>query len=141
MRTTLLPAGEWTAPGERHVQPKVIELKHCRFELWPDCCRTVFADGAYCTAAPEDTDAYRAHALSLGYGADTFRMCVDHEYLHNVVAEALWDKPSPAIWDVAHGVSRDRGYEERIVLTVQRWLTQLNELHAFRQARAASPHC
>ena len=106
-----------------------ISLKFCTFEIADWFCRTVFPDGTSVTAVPQDDDTeYVARALSLGYGTNTIAMCIEHEYLHNVLGELCFNGPSPALWDVAHGVKADRGWEEEAVLTLQRRLNELRKV-------------
>lgn len=38
---------------------------------------------------PHDTDAYRASAAALGYGADTLQMCREHDPLHAALCDWL----------------------------------------------------
>lgn len=93
---------------------------------------TVFFDGSRVPACPEDTDEYRATALRLGYGADTWSMCRDHELGHSWLAvsrgvgefAARLDY-SPTLWAVAHGgVFWDAVREEKVVLEWQRQLVK-----------------
>lgn len=66
-------------------------------------CMTVLPDGKRVPACPHDTDEYRATAERLGYGADTTRMCIEHELAHNWLDHALGMPVSPVMHAVAHG--------------------------------------
>lgn len=69
------------------------------------------ADHAFCTtlypglpaidAAPQDTDEYRARAVSLGYGDDTAAMSKDHEAGHHLLAGLLGLPCSPTMRGIA----------------------------------------
>lgn len=74
------------------------------FNVYPEIrrCETVFADGTVVHAEPEDNDAYRACARELGYGDDTWGLCVSHELFHSLLAMADGRVVSPALWAVAH---------------------------------------
>jgi hypothetical protein len=74
------------------------------FNVYPELrrCETVFADGTSVAAEPEDNDAYRACAKELGYGDDTWGLCVSHELFHCLLALAEGRVVSPALWAVAH---------------------------------------
>lgn len=63
---------------------------------------TVFPDGTNVWAEPQDTDAYRATAERLGYGADTLQMCLDHELLHSVNAAFQGLPWSPTLYHLRH---------------------------------------
>lgn len=97
----------------------------CTVETWDaaQTCRTQFADGASVTAAPEDTDSYRATARTLGYGADTWSQCWQHEVLHTWLACRIGLRYSPTLRLVALG--RNGGQadmqanEENLVLGLQ----------------------
>lgn len=106
--------------------PVVFDLGACRFEVWPAerYCRTVFPDGSVVHATPEDTDEYRATAERLGYGADTWRMCFEHELMHSMVSRAEGFSLSPVLADVAHGRggSPAHAIEETKVMEFQRKL-------------------
>jgi hypothetical protein len=54
-------------------------------------------------AEPEDTDAYRARAIALGYGSDTAAMSRDHELGHHLLAHWLGLPHSPTLYAVAGG--------------------------------------
>jgi hypothetical protein len=90
----------------------------------PEYVETQFPDGTLVPAVPEDTDAYRATARSLGYGADTARMNREHDPLHSWLAEKLGLPHSPVLWAVAHGTlaQGDFGAEEALTLAFQRLL-------------------
>ena len=54
-------------------------------------------------AEPEDTDAYRARAIALGYGSDTAAMSRDHELGHHLLAHWLGLPHSPTLHAIAGG--------------------------------------
>ncbi|GAC1495954.1 MAG: hypothetical protein NVS1B6_00600 [Steroidobacteraceae bacterium] len=98
-------------------------------DYWPEgqYLETVFPDGATVPAAPQDTDEYRATAEDLGYGADTMRLCLEHEVLHTAIAELRGESFSQVLRDVADGKAGEasHGEEETRVLNFQKLLNQL----------------
>jgi hypothetical protein len=100
-----------------------LRIGHSTFEVWPDSLRTILPDGSQVTAAPEDTAAYRERARLMGYGDDTFRMSLDHELAHSLVADLLGLDESPALLRVAHGEgpTAETNLEEDAVLALQRF--------------------
>ena len=54
-------------------------------------------DGREIKAWPQEDEAYRARAVELGYGADTFAMSRDHEILHSLIAVWLGLPESPTL--------------------------------------------
>ena len=81
---------------------KTLEFRHCWVNSTLGYTETCYHDGTRVTATPEDSDAYRANALALGYGTDTASLSRDHEILHTFLAEALGYGSSPTLWAVAH---------------------------------------
>lgn len=104
-----------------------IRLGACTFEIWPAHVRTILPLGEV-TAAPQDDDDYGARAVELGYGADRFAMCRDHELVHCWLAALLGLDASPALTAVATGrplSAEASGIEEAAVLAVQRFARSL----------------
>ena len=88
---------------------------------------TVFPDGRVVPARPEDSDSYRETARECGYGENTFRMCLHHELLHAILAEAQGLPYSPTIRAVAEG--RDGSLEEESrVMQFQRRLVEVSKI-------------
>lgn len=104
-----------------------LPMNHGSFEVHDFGCRTVYPDGLTVLAAPQDDAAYRATAARLGYGGDTLRMCIEHEYLHSCIAEALYGLPSASLRAVA--ARRDHGprewREEGLVMDLQERMGRL----------------
>jgi hypothetical protein len=89
---------------------------------------TQFPDGTRVPAAPQDTDQYRATAMALGYGENTWRLCREHEIAHTTLMQALGLMYSPTLWAVAHGAHGqipgspgEMAAEEKLVLAYQEW--------------------
>ncbi len=103
-------------------------FKHCWAHVSPGYTETVFADGTSVTAMPEDSDAYRAHARTLGYGDDAAALSREHEILHTFLAEACGFGSSPTLWAVAHRQTGDvapiwaQEEEEVLVLAFQAYI-------------------
>lgn len=103
---------------------EVRELGIVQVRIFEDAryLETLFEDGTKVGAAPQDTDDYRATAERLGYGADTWSMCREHEIAHTFVTQALGLPYSPTLWAVAHGHHNGEMWaEEELVLAYQRW--------------------
>jgi hypothetical protein len=74
--------------------------------------------------APEQIEAYAERAREHGYD-DPWQACVEHDALHQLVAEWLGWSSSLSLWIAAHPVSILRGiirWEDVIVLSMQRLL-------------------
>lgn len=104
----------------------VYTLGRTVFEVWPDSCRTILPDGASVAAAPQDTDAYRATAQRLGYGADTLRMSIEHDLLHIFLCDILGLNESPTLRRVANKTEENTisFLEEDMVIAVTRFCNQ-----------------
>lgn len=109
---------------------EIMRLHSCLVRIFDQAhyLETVFPDGHKVGAAPEDTDEYRATAERIGYGADTWKLCRDHEMAHTVLMQTLGLAYSPTLWAVAHGEAKEisgspgeMGAEEELVLAFQHW--------------------
>jgi hypothetical protein len=82
------------------------DMGSCLLQVWPEgrYCQSVFPDATTVPAAPQDNESYRNMARELGYGEDTWRMCVEHELLHTMLAQMDGRPYSPTLFAVAHGV-------------------------------------
>lgn len=78
-------------------------------------------------ACAQDSDEYRARAVSLGYGDDTARMSREHELGHALLAHLLGLASSPTMYGIAlHGAAEGPYWpawrdEEACVLALQRY--------------------
>lgn len=104
-----------------------IDLKYCRCEVWPEqkLVSTVFPCGAIVSGTREENQQNIIEAESQGYKGENivWRSLVDHELLHSLVAEILFDQPSKVL-ETEAGIrfhpSWERYEEEAIVLASQR---------------------
>jgi hypothetical protein len=101
---------------------RVIRIGGTLIEIWSgNCARTTLPTGRVLMAAPQDNAAYRQRAIELGYGKDTFRMCVEHETAHTMIACALGLPYSQTLDKAAQAITgtalHDR--EEAIILALQ----------------------
>lgn len=110
--------------------PQVLQLGQCQVRIFDEVkyLETLFSDGTRVPAAPEDNQAYRENAERLGYGADTWAMCREHEIAHTQLMQLLGLPHSPSLWSVAHGTNRnivgcpgEMAAEENLVMAYQRW--------------------
>jgi hypothetical protein len=108
-----------------------INLKYARYEVWPDkrlVRTTLLYNGMFCDGA-RDEHAWQniREAESQGYkGKDcVWRSLVEHEFLHSLVAEVLFDRPSLVMTTEAGGEFTplwQRYEEEAICLACQVYL-------------------
>jgi hypothetical protein len=87
----------------RRDNPRVtIKLKYAAVS-WTDYgCITRFEDGTEVECWPHETPHYRIVAARLGYGDDILAYSREHDAAHSMLAEWMFDKPSPILWGVAH---------------------------------------
>ncbi len=120
-----------------------LALPHSTVWVYPDqrLVLTILPDWKECYATREDTEENRQEALDQGYtGPDAvWRSLVDHEVLHNLISDWLWNRPSPTLEHEA-GVRRveygKRLFEEALVLAFQRYVNtgeQWPALYPFAQ--------
>lgn len=112
----------------------VYRFPRCIFRVFPNTggyCETIFDDGATVPAAPELTEDYARRAAEMGYaaGADGLeRSCIEHEFLHNWLADYRGLLYSPGLWATAHGELSDHvslqklNEEEWVVREFQTWM-------------------
>jgi hypothetical protein len=104
---------------------KTITLKYAVIEPTDLGCRVYFQDGKFCDAHAHATDHYKLITARLGYGHDTLAYCREHEFAHCFLEEKFFDRPSKALWAVAHGPMLSgphSAYEEIAAQTFQRFL-------------------
>jgi hypothetical protein len=92
-------------------------------EVWPHGTRVILADGKEVHGEPNNDDAYRCMAESLGYGPDTLKMCQHHDLAHVALAHFMGLSESPTLRRVAEGLgSTDlTNWEEAFVLSAVRF--------------------
>jgi len=105
-----------------------IPLKYCTFEVWKAqrTVATVFPSGHTCAGTRADTEQNRTEAESQGYTGPgetiVWRSLVEHELLHNLLAEVVYDRPS-RVMETESGKAFHpswlRYYEEAQVLAAQ----------------------
>lgn len=107
-----------------------IPLKYCTYEIWSESrsVRTVFPDGLSCGGMRDESDPVNIkEAEAEGYiGADSvWRSLVEHELLHSIICEVLFDRPSNVLrseaGDVTFYSARQKYEEEVLVLSFQEW--------------------
>lgn len=107
-----------------------VKFKGCVVRIWFErqYLETIFPDQTRVPAAPNFDPDSRRLAAELGYGDGpdaTWRMSLQHELAHTVVAEHLGQPFSLALWLTAHGAVGRRGVisgEEGRVLALQAFL-------------------
>ena len=99
-----------SASRRRDRRLKEIVFRACVVRIYHDAqfVETIFPDGAKAPAAPNNDADSRARALRIGYGADLWRMTVEHELAHTFTAEARGDEVSIVLHYVAHGGDQRR---------------------------------
>lgn len=84
---------------------------------------TTLAGGVEVNAWPHRTAEYYATAYQLGYGDNVYRMCLEHETAHSLLAHWLGLPESPTMRQVANGgeATPMSNLEEDAVLAIQRF--------------------
>lgn len=118
-------------------QYRKIQLKYATYEIFPShagtngnrSVRTTFSDGLYAGAIRDESDPVNIiQAQSEGYTGESivWKSLVDHELLHSIVAEILFDRPSVVLRTEAGCASFwplwERYEEEMLVLGMQIYL-------------------
>ena len=81
----------------------ILTLKHCTFEVRDGAAWTRFEDGAECANwVPDDGGHFAAIAREVGF-SDPQVYLVQHELLHSLVPQVLFDRPGYVVWMMAHG--------------------------------------
>lgn len=114
-------------PGE--TPRDIADFGAVRVQCGPDwTCTHDARTGRTVFGAPEPTPAYALLARQIGYGADTARMCVDHELMHSALAHLLGLPASPTLTRVAVDPAAPATdltrLEEMAVLAVQAYALQ-----------------
>lgn len=114
-----------------------VKLKYCTYEIWRDdvdgtkSVRTIFPDGLSCGATRDEKDPLNIQeAVTEGYSVygrhAVWRSLIDHEFLHSLMSEILFDRPSLVLreqaGDNAFVPARIKYEEEILVLFFQEWL-------------------
>lgn len=109
----------------------IINLKYVRFEVWRDqrCVASILRSSSHtCVGSRPDTQENREEAGRQGYTPDengVWQSLVEHELLHSLVAEVMFDRPSSVILTESGAEttpSWERYEEEAVVLSIQRLL-------------------
>ena len=80
-----------------------IRLKFCEFSVRDGAAWTTFEDGTSCANwVPDDNGEFAAIGRECGF-ADPQIYLVQHELLHSLVPEVLFDRPGYVVWMMAHG--------------------------------------
>jgi hypothetical protein len=80
-----------------------VNLKHAVFEVRDGAAWTRFEDGAECANwIPKDGGHFATIAREVGFN-DPQTYLVQHELLHSLVPEVLFDRPGYVVWMMAHG--------------------------------------
>lgn len=93
-------------------------LKHAVFEVRDGACWTRFGDDTECANwIPEDGGHFAAIAREVGF-TDPQVYLVQHELLHSLMPEVLFDRPGYVVWMMAHGKNANLAAsmaEERLI--------------------------
>ena len=102
----MTPSAEW------HIGKNVVRVWEGAHTV-----QTILPDGRTLNAAPERTPEYLERALSLGYGwhpDPAWRLCVEHDPLHLLLAVEMGLETSRTLSDVADGLSLERVGRENV---------------------------
>jgi hypothetical protein len=115
-------------------EPQTYIVGECSIEVYPTTryLRTIFPNGLVCHAAANDDAENIRKAWTLGYAGDTYRMSLEHELLHSILAEMRGEAYSSVLYGVAvrmAGGNKERvipqemsDAEEGLIMDLQRWL-------------------
>jgi hypothetical protein len=110
----------------------VLSVGSCQVVIWkPDYIETQFPDGSHCPALFAYDAQARDHAKQWGYGSQVWRMHVEHELTHTVLAQESGLEWSPVLHHVAGGPQLDAGarlLEEHRVVTQQKTANRVRSL-------------
>lgn len=102
-----------------------VELKYCTVEHKGDHVLTTFPDGTSSANWPHpDDQSYIDVAKSCGFD-DLMEYCWEHELLHSIMPEVLFDRPGYVVWMQAHQKPCNLAgakAEERLIYYIQKWL-------------------
>jgi hypothetical protein len=104
---------------------QIIELKYCQYLVDTEnrsVCTNI--KGYFCNAFREDDAQNRTEANSQGYFDEdpVWKSLVEHEYLHSLISELLYDRPSLVLETESGGKFHPswlRYQEEALVIGVQ----------------------
>ncbi len=110
-------------PADR-VPLRVFPLRHCTVSFHDTFSWTQFPSGQGYGAVPGKDDSYQTLTRRLGYGDDTLAYCLEHDFLHSFVEQEVYDRPSPILYALAHGLDAPEttAYEEALVQLFQGFL-------------------
>ena len=103
----------------------MITLKFASVQYTDFGAVSFFKDGTFWGAEPHDTHHYAVVSHRCGCGDDLMRFAREHEVLHHLLVEWLYDSPSPVLWGLAHGEPIEpplSALEEMGVQALHRWV-------------------
>lgn len=109
------------------------ELTHCTVFFYDGWAWTAFRKtGEGWGAIPGHDSTYHNLAKRLGYGGDIVRYCLEHDFLHSFIEQEVFNRPSPILWNLAHGRDPPENtvYEEALVQMFQGFLRSNWEMTA-----------
>lgn len=102
-----------------------VRLKFCTVEHLADHILTTFDDGATSANWPHlDDPSYVAVAQQCGFD-DLMAYTWEHELIHSMMPEMLFDRPGYTVWMAAHQKSANLAAamaEERLIYLIQRFI-------------------
>jgi hypothetical protein len=92
-------------PPDPNREPwRVIPLRFATVSFYDTFCWTWFPDvGEGYGAVPQADPCYERLARRLGYGTDTLRYCLEHDFLHSFLWERAYHQPSGVLYAMATG--------------------------------------
>lgn len=127
--------------------PITFYLKYCSFEIYPISRRvcTAYKEGFFTWANRETNEDNIQEANSQGYSGEdaVWKSLVEHEYLHSLISELLYDHPSLVLETEsgrAFHPSWLRYQEESVVIGIQfllhhRWLRDESKIEIWDETK------
>jgi hypothetical protein len=106
----------------------MISLKYCIVNATNTGVETIFPDDTISTNWPPDDEYFRQVVKDCGFNCDEIGYIRHHDLSHAFLAEKMFDKPSPVLWNAAHEIAMDINaslYEERWVYYWQRFAMRI----------------
>lgn len=103
----------------------MIRLKYCTVERFPDFVLTTFDNGATSANWPYPDDPFYVAVARECEFDDLMAYTWEHELLHSMMPEMLFDRPGYTVWMAAHRKSANLAAamaEERLIYLIQRFI-------------------
>jgi hypothetical protein len=102
----------------------MIKMKLCELYAVPYGVVTIFEDSSRCTNWVPNNDASYMQIVEACGHTSAIDYCREHDYVHALLAEKMFDKASPTLWAAAHGhrYTEAADWEEKLAYYFQRFI-------------------